>query len=96
MTGVAISYEDPTAPAKVIFDFIKKNEHLKVKCAVLEGKTITDKEVEQLSKLPGKDELRAQLLATMNAPATEFVRLLQAGPVNFLYILQARERDMGE
>ena len=94
MTAIALSYEDPAAPAKVIYDFRKKNEKLSVKCGILEGKKLSEKEVEQLAKLPGKDELRAKLLATLNAPATEFVRLLQAPLVNFIYLLQARQREM--
>jgi large subunit ribosomal protein L10 len=44
--------------------------------------------------MPGKDELRASLLMTFLAAPTDFVRTLAAGPMNFLYLLQARERAL--
>lgn len=94
MTAVALSYEDPTAPAKVIFDFKKQNEKLKVKCGFLEGRKLSEKEVELLAKLPGKDELRSNLILTMKAPVTEFVKLLKAPLLNFVYLLQARQKAL--
>lgn len=96
MTAIALSYDDPTSPAKVIYEFRKKNEKLTIKCGILDGKKITEKEISQLAKLPGKDELRAKLLATLNAPVTEFLRLLQAPLLNFLYLLQARQKKLEE
>ena len=50
--------------------------------------------VTQLSKMPGKDEIKAQLLATFMAPANSFVRLLAAAPTNFMYLLSARKREL--
>jgi large subunit ribosomal protein L10 len=43
--------------------------------------------------MPGKDELRATLLATMQAPLQQFVALLQAPAQNFAYLLSAKERE---
>ena len=48
----------------------------------------------QLATMPGKDELRAQLLMTLQAPLTQFVQLLQAPAQNFVYLLKAKE-DQG-
>jgi large subunit ribosomal protein L10 len=42
--------------------------------------------------MPGKDELRAMLLATLQAPLQKFVALLQAPAQNFVYILSAKEK----
>ena len=42
--------------------------------------------------MPGKDELRAKLLATFMAPATDLVRTINAGAQNFMYLLSAKER----
>ena len=50
---------------------------------------------EQLATMPGKDELRAQLLATMQAPLQQFVALLNAPAPNCAYLLDAKPRDMG-
>lgn len=95
-TAIAWSYEDPVAPARIVVDFAKKNEKLTVKCAVVDGQVLDESGVTTLSKMPGKDEIKAQLLATFMAPASQFVRLVAAGPTNFLYLLQARERNLNE
>jgi large subunit ribosomal protein L10 len=43
--------------------------------------------------MPGKDELRATLLATLQAPLQQFVALLQAPTQNLVYVLAAKERQ---
>ena len=93
-TAIAWSYEDPVAPAKVSVDFAKDNDKLQVKCAVLDGEVLDEEGVKQLSKMPGKDEIKAQLLATFMAPAYSMVRLLVAAPTNFLYLMEARKREL--
>jgi len=94
MTGVAWSYEDPSAAAKVVKAFRKDNEKLKVKAGLIEGQLLDGKAVEsQLATMPGKDELRAQLLATLQAPLQSFVALLQAPTQNLVYVLSAKERE---
>ncbi len=95
-TAIAWSYEDPVAPAKVVVDFAKDNEKLKIKCAVLDGDVLDESGVEQLSKMPGKDQIKSQLLATFMAPAQGLVRLLNAGPQNFAYLIDARKKQLEE
>jgi large subunit ribosomal protein L10 len=97
MTGVAWSYEDPSAAAKVVKAFRKDNEKLKVKAGLIEGQLLDATAVEsQLATMPGKNELRAQLLATLQAPLQSFVALLQAPTQNFVYLLSAKEREASE
>lgn len=98
MTGIAWSYEDPSAAAKVIKAFKKDageaGEKLKVKAGLIDGSVLDANAVEnQLANMPGKDELRAQLLATLQAPLTQFVMLLNAPAQNFVYLLSAKERE---
>lgn len=93
MTGVAWSFEEPSAAARVVKDFLKDNEKLKIKAGVLDGQVLDAKAVEnQLAKLPSKDEARAQLLATLMAPAQNFVRLLNAPAQNLVLLLNAKQR----
>lgn len=92
MTGVAFSYEDPSAAAKIVKTFRKDNEKLKVKGGLVDGQIVTADRVEtDLASMPGKDELRAMLLATLQAPLTQFVQLLQAPSQNLVYVLKAKE-----
>ena len=91
MTGVAWSYEEPSAAAKVLKDFVKDNEKLKIKAGVLEGQVLDGKAVQdQLATMPGKNEARAMLLATFNAPAQRMVMLLNTPAGNLVRALQAK------
>ncbi len=97
MTAIAWSYEDPSAAAKVFKAFKKDNENLKIKAGLIDGKVIDDNAVEnQLATMPGKDELRAKLLATLQAPSQQFVQQLQAPAQNFVYLLAAKKAESGE
>ena len=96
MTAIAWSYEDPSAAAKVVKAFRKDpaGEKLQIKAGLVEGAVLDAKAVEdQLATMPGKNELRAKLLATLQAPLQNFVMLLNAPAQNFVYVLSARERD---
>jgi len=90
------STESPSAPAKVATKVAKDLEKFVIKGGYFDGTALDAKGVESLATMPGKDELRAMLLMTFLAAPTDFVRTLAAGPTNFLYVLQARERNLGE
>ncbi|HET9955958.1 MAG TPA: 50S ribosomal protein L10 [Polyangiaceae bacterium] len=94
MTGVAWSFEEPSAAARVLKDFCKENEKLKIKAGLLEGEVLNSTAVtEQLAALPNKDEARAMLLATLMAPAQRMVMLLNAPARNFVGVLAAKQRQ---
>lgn len=97
MTGVAWSFEDPSAAAKVVKSFRKDNAKLQIKAGLIEGQLLASAAVEsQLATMPGKNELRAMLLATMQAPAQQFLQQLNAPLQNFAYLLKAKEDRAGE
>lgn len=87
--AVAIGYTDPVAPAKVLQEFIKDLETIKVKAGVVNGKRIDAKGVEALAKLPGLQELRAQLLGMLNQPAGKLVRTIAAPGSQLARVIQA-------
>jgi large subunit ribosomal protein L10 len=97
MTGIAWSFEEPSAAAKILKDTARENEKLKIKAGLLDGQILDAKAVEnQLAALPGKDEMRAMLLATLIAPAQRFVMLMNAPAREFVGVLSAKERkDQG-
>lgn len=98
MTGVAWSYEDPSAAAKIIKNFRKEdeaNEKLLFKCGLVESEVLSAKRVEnELANLPGKNELRAMLLAQLMAPMQRLVMQLQAPAQNLNFALDARRRQL--
>ena len=74
-----------------------KQEKLEVKAAVLDNAVMSGADVEkQLASMPGKDELRAMLLATLQAPAQNLVAQLQAPLQNLVYVLEARRKQLEE
>lgn len=97
-TGIAWSFEDPSAAAKVIKTFRAVNDangKLGVKCGIVDARVMPGAQVESvLATMPGKNELRAMLLATLQAPAANLVRLLQAPGQNLTYLMDARKRQL--
>lgn len=77
-TSLAVSYDDPVAPAKVIADFAKDNEKLEIKSGFLDGKVISLEEINQLAKTPSKDVLIAKIMGSLNSPISALTRTLQA------------------
>lgn len=87
--GVAFGYSDPVSAMKLMGDFAKKYEALKIIGGVFEGKFIAATEVVALSKLPSKQELLGQLVGQLQAPVSAFVRTLSEVPGSFVRVLSA-------
>jgi large subunit ribosomal protein L10 len=94
-TALIWSNESPSQPAKVATKIAKEHDKFVIKGGYFDGQALDAAGVKSLATMPGKDELRAMLLMTFLAAPTDFVRTLAAGPTNFLYVLQARERALG-
>jgi large subunit ribosomal protein L10 len=96
-TAVAYNDNDPVALAKVLSDFAKDHPALVVRAGVIEGKEVLDgAAVESLAKLPGLPELRAQLLALVQTPATQLVRLLGTPATQVARALDERGKKLSE
>jgi large subunit ribosomal protein L10 len=95
-TALIWSTESPSQPAKVATKIAREHEKFVIKGGYFDGQALDAAGVKNLATMPGKDELRATFLMTFLAAPTDFVRLLAAGPTNFLYVLQARERGLPE
>jgi large subunit ribosomal protein L10 len=86
--GVAVSALDEVAPAKIIEKFSKTNENIKLAGGIL-GKTVMSlDEVKALAKLPGKDELLAKLVGTINAPVSGLVNALAGNIRGLMQVLK--------
>ncbi len=92
---VAILYTagDPVGPAKALMDFIKSNDKLEAKVGILSGKVINAAEIKLLADMPSKDAMIAMALASMSAPATNFVRTLSEIPSSFVRVLGSIQRQ---
>ena len=66
MTSIAIGKDDAVAPAKILCGYAEKIPTFTIKAGFLDGKVISIDEVENLSKLPSKDQLIANLMSVLN------------------------------
>jgi large subunit ribosomal protein L10 len=93
-TAIAYHHEDPALPAKILTKFAEDNNALTIKGGWVDGSVLDAAGVNTLSKLPGKDELRASLLRVFNGASTKFVRVLAAAPTDFVHVLRARSESL--
>lgn len=88
-SAVALSYDDPVAPAKVLTNFAGEHEKLEIKTGVMKGRVLDLNAIKALSALPSREVLLGQFLSVVNGITTGFVRTLSAIPTQFLNVLQA-------
>lgn len=88
--GVAFSTDEVSA-AKALATFIKENKETKLSIlgGALESKMLSAEEVKALAKLPSRDEMRAKLVGTLQAPISGFVRTLSANLSGLVRVLDA-------
>jgi len=84
-----IGYDDPVVPAKIFDDFNKKNEILKLKAVLFEGKVLSADEAKDISKLPSRDALLGKLVGMLQSPMTKFAATIKAPMQNFVGVLNA-------
>lgn len=87
--AVVFANEDPVQTTKVVFQFCKENEQvLEVIGGRFEGSVCTAKDVEQISKLPSKDEMRSQFLGTLEAPLSQTLSVIEALLTSVMHCLE--------
>ena len=88
-SAIALSYDDPVSPAKVLTKFAEDHKALEIKAGVLEGKFLDLEAIKALSALPSREALLAQLLSVLNGVPTSLVRTLNAIPQGMVNVLGA-------
>ena len=75
-TSLAITTEDPIAPARIVSQFAKQNRILTIKGGFVEGKIVSVEELNAFGELTSKNDLVAQVLGTMMAPISSLAYVL--------------------
>jgi len=88
-SAVALSFDDPVSPAKVLIKFAGENEKLEIKVGTMDGKVLDISAIKALSALPSREVLMGQLLSVMNGVPTGFVRALVDVQKRFLNVMMA-------
>jgi large subunit ribosomal protein L10 len=88
-TAIAISYDEPVAPAKVIKEFTKDNDLPTVKGILFEGEFLPGEEFKKLADMPSKEELLSQLVAMLSSPLQKLVSTLVSPLQNAIGVLNS-------
>jgi large subunit ribosomal protein L10 len=87
-TALTLAKSDIGPISKVLFDFTRDSS-LKIKGGLVDGKVVSSEQMMAISKLPGRDQLYAMLMGTMNAPLTNLVSVLNGVISKLVRTLQA-------
>jgi len=79
-TILALSNEDPGAPARVMKDFAEENDEFEIKALSVGGKLLEASQIDVLAKLPTLDQARSVLMSVMLAPVTKLALLMNEVP----------------
>ena len=92
-TAIAIAYDEPVAPAKVIKEFTKDNDLPTVKGILFEGEFLPGEEFKKLADMPSKEELLSQLVAMLISPLQKLASTLIAPMQNAVGVLNSLKKQ---
>ena len=87
-TAIAVSYENPVSPAKVLKKFMKEYDLLSVKGIIIEGESFSSEYFEKLAKMNSKEVLLSQLISMLKSPLKNLVSTLSSPMQNTLGVLK--------
>ncbi len=88
-SALAFAMDDPTAPAKVFRDYIKKHKKLEVRAFLMEGQVFPGEKLDSFADLPSREQLLSMTLGALNAPIVGFVGGLQGILRKVVYVVDA-------
>lgn len=97
-TTIALGMGDEVAPAKAITEYLRTartGEPVKIKAGILEGAPISVKQVEDLAKIPPRDQLRAEVIGSIQGPLSQTYGVISAPLRDLINVLEARVRQLG-
>jgi large subunit ribosomal protein L10 len=86
---LSISTEDEVAPARIVKTIGKEVKTISILSGVVDGKFMDKSQILALAELPSKQDMRAKLVGTMNAPVSGFVNVLAGNIRGLLNVLNA-------
>lgn len=95
-TAVAFVKTDSNEVAKVLLEFAKETPALVIKGAMVGRQFMDSRQVEALSKLPGRNQLIAMLMSAMQGPAQNLVYVINAIPTKLVRVLKAIEEKKAQ
>jgi large subunit ribosomal protein L10 len=94
-TAVALSVKDSTAPARVLAEFMKEVQKMVFRGGYLDGRAYSAEQIKEISRLPGKDGLVAQVIGVLNAPMAQIVWSLEGTLRNLVSVIDQISKKKG-
>lgn len=95
--GLVFAGKDPIETTKLVFKFSQEtNKSMGVVGGRFDGQLYNAAQMEMLSKLPGKNEMRAQLLATLEAPLSQTLAVMDALLTSVCHCLDNKSKKEGD
>ena len=95
-TAIAISFDEPTSPAKVLKSFTKDHDKPEVKAILFDGEVLKGIEYKKFANLPSKNELLAKFVIMLNSPMTILARTLSSPMGSFVNVLNSLKNEKSE
>ena len=86
-TALAISYDEPVKPARVIKKFAKMHTKPEIKGILFEGEVLEKDRFESIASLPNREELLSHFVGTIQSPLTGLAKILNAPMSNMVCVL---------
>jgi len=93
--GLIFIKDEPFEPSKVLYNFSKEHEQLKLDGGFLKDRILEKKDIEVLAKLPSREVLRAQVVMTLKSPISGLVTTLNQIMRKFVYCLEQIKNKKG-
>jgi large subunit ribosomal protein L10 len=97
-TSIALSSEDEIAPAKIIAEYMRQvrtGKPIVIKAGILESAPISAAQVDALSKVPPREQLRAEVVGAIAGPLSQTYGVISAPLRDLINVLEARIRQLG-
>lgn len=95
-TAMAFAKDDPVVPAKILSDFISAGGKLSIKSGLVDGHVLTSEQIQELAKLPSREQLLGKVAGGIQAPLYGFVAVLTGMLRNLVGVLSAIEEKQKE
>jgi large subunit ribosomal protein L10 len=87
--SLVFGYKEPVSLAKILVNFGKKNENLKILGGLINNVFFTTEQIKDLANIPSREELLAKLIWSIQYPISGFANVLQSNIRNLISILSA-------
>ena len=88
-TSLVFGFDDPSVPARIIYEYSKKTERPKVKAYILDNQLLSLGDFSKIAQLPPREQVLAILVASIEGPISNFVMTLDGVTRNCIGLIDA-------